>query len=124
MAVRNISQHPDGPGTFYPVKHIRVVIDNLGLPMLIPAMQAKIDFFFQGRLFLLSDFIEIYDLSIGIIDNLYFSRFLGEKDSAPSQEGLTIQSVGRDKPQNNPGKLLLASVIGNQCFHKNTPDTD
>jgi hypothetical protein len=65
-----LAQHPHGPSPFYPVKHIGVLVNDPCLAVLLPAVEADLDFPLQGRKIPLQHLVEVDDFAVGVIDDL------------------------------------------------------
>jgi hypothetical protein len=110
-AIGHIGQHPYGPGSFYPVKHIRVGIDRFGLTALFPAVKADFDLPLHGREIPLQYPVEADNFPVGVIDDFHRGRFFGKEYRGPFAERPAIYPVFRDHARNPGGKLLFAPVI-------------
>lgn len=100
-AVGAVREHPDRPCPFHTVEHIRIRVDDLSPAVHISAMERKADFMLQRREAVPYDLVEVYKLPVGVVYDLDLRRILGEKHSSAAEERLAVDSVLRNKTDNN-----------------------
>jgi hypothetical protein len=84
-----------------------LVIDNLGVVILLPAVETDFNFPLRSCKVPLQNIVKIDDLPIGIVNDFNPRRFLSEKYRGPSAKRLAIDMMVWDHTQNLRSKLLF-----------------
>jgi len=87
-------------------------VDMPRVSVYLAAVCSGIDECLEFWVFVLGDAVEVYQLGIGVVDNLALGGFNGKEDSTASAERLGVESVLGDERQDMFKNRLFPSVVG------------